>query len=165
MSECLIVEPYITVRLAWDEEDPEAQLVIPPTCIEESGLWWNSLEHPPFGLRYTYNPPSEYVDGQTLLRAVTDLSTVVMGVAVRGTTVTDLEDQKIILANALAHFPLALLIESEADYGAGPVDEVIGGWKAMPALPTWGAVTPQGYGMLAAQGTVQIPVNPAGSPS
>lgn len=164
MSECAI-EPVISVRLAWDVEDPEAELIIPPTCQDLTGIWWTALEHPPFGLRYTYNPPSEYVDGQTLLRAVTDVSAVVLSVAVRATTVTLLEAQKVILQNALGHFPLALLIETETDYGAGPVEELIGGWKAMPALPRWGSITPQMYGLLAAAGTVSIPVNPAGSPS
>lgn len=165
MTECVEVEPFITIRLAWDVEDPEAVLVIPPTCQAPEGLWWNDLEHPPFGLRYTYNPPSEYVDGQTLLRAVTDVSAVVIGIAARATTITGLNAQKTLLQDALAHFPLALLIEAETDYGAGPVDEVIGGWKAMPALPVWGPVSPQMYGMVAAQGTVTVPVNPAGSPS
>jgi hypothetical protein len=162
MSECSTVEPVITVSIYYgpDEED---LLVIPPTCDDDEGLWWNSLALPDWGVRYNYAPPSIWVPGSIMLGAVADSSTLALRVVARGSDADGLETQKALLASRL--FTGAMVVGIDADYGTvTPAVTNLGLWRARPVIPSWGPVTPQRAGMLFAETTLSIPVEPPGAP-
>jgi hypothetical protein len=161
MTECAVGDPTITVNLSWGTGETAGELVLPPECPGAGGAWWNTLALPEWELRYTYAPPSEFVPGNVLLGAVEDSGAVVLGIAVRGTSLADLEARKVTIREALSAWPGEFL--ATADEGDGPV--TIGGpWQTFPTLPRWGTVTPQRAGLYVAETTVSIPVNPAGAP-
>lgn len=160
MTECLTVDPTISVSIYYGPEEGDV-LVIPPTCPEgESGLWWNALQLPDWGVRYTYAPPSAWVPGQVLLGAVGEAAAIPLRVAVRGTDGDDLEAQKAVLAAAL--FTYAAVIGIDADYDGDVTN--IGLYRMDPVIPGWGPVTPQRAGMLAVETSLSIPVQPTGAP-
>lgn len=160
MSEtCVTVEPTISVSIYYGPDEGDV-LVIPPTCDEGEGIWWNSLDLPAWGTRLAYAPPSVWIPGQVLLGATADSSTLPIRIAVRASTADGLEAQKQALADALWQY--ALVIGIDADYD-GDVTS-LGLWRANPVIPSWGPVTPQRAGMLVAETTLSIPVQPPGTP-
>lgn len=160
MSEC-VIDPTITVILSWpDPEDPETTLSyeIPPEC-DDSGVWWNELIYPDFDLSYEYAPKSQWISGDVLLSVSGTAAPLTLTVAARGTSVTDLEAHKALLTAALTAEWVTVTILSHVA-GDTPEDVVLGRYPAQPALPKWGQITPQMYGLLAAEGGVLIPCNP-----
>lgn len=155
------VDPTITVSLSWGEGEGAGALTLPPECPGTAGAWWNTLALPEWELRYTYAPPSAHVPGNVLLAAVEDSGAVVLGIAVRGTSLASLEAEKASVKAALAAWPGTFTVE--ADQGDGPVS-LAGPWQTFPTVPRWGAVTPQRAGLYVAETVVSIPVNPAGAP-
>lgn len=159
MTVCQTDDPIILIKMLY--ANGEETLEIGPDCPEERGAWWSSLQMPDWAYRYTYAPPSAYVPGNVLMSAVIDAGAVTMRVAVKGTTIADLEAEKAKVNAACAAWPGLIIVT--ADTGDGP--STIGGpWQSFPTVPSWGPTTPQMLGLLVAEATISLPVNPAGAP-
>lgn len=159
MSECQTEDPVITVSILY--ANGEQTLTLGPDCPEERGAWWNSLQLPEWSYRMTYAPPSAYVPGNVLMAAVVDAGAITLRVVVKGTNLVDLEAEKAKVNAAVRAWPGLVIVT--ADTGDGPTN--IGGpWQSFPTIPAWGATTPQMYGMLVAEASISLPVNPAGAP-
>lgn len=151
MTECA-PEASIVVTFAWGVD---STLVLNADC-DDSGLWWNTLVLPDWTMRTTTAPPSAWVPGVVALAAVRDAGSLALTVAAKGTDTATLEAQKALLEGAVGQWPYTVSITVDGT--------VLGPWEALPAVPTWGALTPQSAGLYAAEAPLVLTVNPPGSP-
>lgn len=121
---------------------PSGSLFIPG-----DGLTWPSFE-----TRRTYAPDSAYASGRTLLAAVRGAGDMPVTIYARGTTTTELETAKAVLAAAVAQWSYTLTLT---------VDSVAHAFNAEVVLDLpWGPVDEGMVSAHMARTSFSIPVNP-----